>query len=103
MSIGSTSTRTTARGLKQRIARLDARIAQLRAMEGGAMLARDLHLEDRLRGRIFDRGDRLAQDKIYKIEAHALELSRQRRRRGLGFTGRSPPGLRVGLGGGPPL
>jgi len=89
MSIGSTSTRTstTARRLKQRIARIDARIAQLRAMEGGAMLARDLHLEDRLRGRIFDLGDRLAQDvvayaisatgakeTIDKIEVYALDL-----------------------------
>jgi len=87
LSIGSTSTRTTARGLKARIARLDARMAQLRAMEGGAMLAWDLHLEDRLRGWIFDQGDRLVQDvvayakaatgtrgRIDRLEAHALEL-----------------------------
>jgi hypothetical protein len=61
MPIGST---TTARRLKARIARLDARVAQLRAMEASAMPARDFDVEDRLRGRIFDMGDRLARDVV---------------------------------------
>jgi hypothetical protein len=89
MPIPSTRTTitTTARRLRQRIARLDAAVAQLHAMEAGAMLARDFRVEDRLRGRIFDQGDRLARDivmyaksacgprdTIDKIDAHALEL-----------------------------
>ena len=55
---------STRRNLEARIARLDARIAQLRAMEAGgrATRARDFRAEDRLRGRIFAMGDRLARD-----------------------------------------
>jgi hypothetical protein len=55
---------STRRRLEARVARLDARIAQLRAMEasGRATRARDFRAEDRLRGRIFAMGDRLARD-----------------------------------------
>ncbi len=59
-----TNITTTARRLKARIARLDARVAQLRAREASAMLARDFDVEDRLRGRIFDMCNRLAQDVV---------------------------------------
>ncbi len=65
-----TSRTSTRRRLEARIARLGARIAQLQAMATRARRARDFRAEDRLRGRIFDMGDRLAQDVVrYAIAA----------------------------------
>jgi hypothetical protein len=64
----SSTTAATRRRLKARIRRFDTKAARLRAMEEGPRMSRNFAAEDRLRGRLFDEGERLADD----IFAYAL-------------------------------